>query len=173
MQIFIGDKRYFASPAAITLLRYRAMFGESFVSEFLKSGTDPRPALARLVYASLEDVQRPCWDDYANTVHSQTDFYNDAVALLHETMKSPNASGLLEQANTDSSSSEIADFDETKILSLCMECGAPEWLFLQFPIFFIVDILVRVAAARNQELKEVGQKRYTPMTASQIRSLYL
>ena len=173
MQIFIGDKRYFASPAAVTLLRYRALFGASFVSEFLNSGTDLRPALARLVYASLEDARRPCWEDYIHTVRSQTDFYNDAVVLLHETMKSPSESGLLKQADTDAGGSEITDFDEAKILSLCMECGAPEWLFLRFPIFFIVDILVRVAAARNQDLKEAGQKRYTPMTASQIRNLYL
>lgn len=173
MQIFIGEQHYFASPAAITLLRYRALFGASFVSEFLSSGTDPRPALTRLVYASLEDVRRPCWEDYIHTVRSQTDFYNDAVALLHETMKSPNASGLLERTNSAAANSEIADFDEAKILSLCMECGAPEWLFLRFPIFFIVDILVRVAAARNQGLKEAGRKRYTPMTASQIRNLYL
>ena len=106
-------------------------------------------------------------------MRSQTDFYNDAVALLHETMKSPNASGLLEQTSADTAGAEITDFDEAKILSLCMECGAPEWLFLRFPIFFNVDILVRVATARNQELNEARQKWYTPMTASQIRNLYL
>ena len=173
MQIFIGKQRYFASPAAITLLRYRALFGASFVSEFLSGGADPCPALTKLVYASLEDARRPCWEDYIHAVHSQTDFYNNAVALLHETMKSPNASGLLEQTSADTTGTEITDFDEAKILSLCMECGAPDWMFLRFPIFFIVDILVRVAAARNQDLKEAGQKRYTPMTASQIRNLYL
>ena len=70
MRIFIGDKHYFASQAAVTLLRSRALFGTSFVSEFLKSGIDPRPALVRLVYVSLEDARRPCWDDYISTVHS-------------------------------------------------------------------------------------------------------
>ena len=173
MQLTIGGKTYFANPAAITLLRYRALFGTSFVSEFLTSGKDTNAALVKLAYAAIEDGQRPDWPQFVSEASSEKGFLDAALALVREAMKAPRENVIAQKSQNQRDEDQDSDLDEIRILSMCMECGAPDWLFLRFPVFFVVDVLVRIASDRNRELKSAGQKKYVPMTPTQIRNLYL
>ncbi len=173
MQLTIGSKTYFANPAAITLLRYRAIFGTSFVSEFLMSGKNANSALVKLAYAAIEDGQRPDWPRFASQASSEKGFLDAALALVREVMRAPQESTKLKKLQNQKEDIQDSDLDEIRILSMCMDCGAPDWLFLRFPVFFVVDVLVHIASDKNQEMKSAGKKKYVPMTPSQIRNLYL
>lgn len=173
MQVTVGSKVYYANPAAITLLRYRALFGTSFVSEFLTADKDTNTVLVKLVYAAIEDNRRPDWLHFLSEASKQKDFYEKALVLVREAMKSPREYGQQQKIPDQNQGIQATDLDEIRILSMCMECGAPDWLFLRFPVFFVVDILIHILTEKNKDIKTAGEKRYVQMTPTQIRNLYM
>lgn len=158
MVLRIGGRQYDATPAAITLIRYRAEFGKSFFSP-ASDDADAILAMARLAWAAIAG-DKPDFQDFLKEAAEDNTFAASALRLHAAVL-----SGARPQA---SSTRNASAFDELEILALMSIAELDMRLLYELPIFQILDVIGKRADLMGGKHKS-GYKKMTP---AEMRGLY-
>lgn len=158
MVIHVGGRQYNATPAAITLIRYRAAFGQSFFAE-VSAEADAILALARLAWIAITD-SKPDFQDFIAEAAECDDFAASALQL-----RAAVCMGAKPQATPARSKSV---FDELEVLALMSIAELDMRLLYELPIFQILDVIGKRADLMGGKHKS-GYKKMTP---AEMRGLY-
>ena len=161
MYITLGKKEYELESSAMTLIKYRARYGESFLYLFLKHVkiSELIPAWERLIYIAIIGA-KPRFNVYQELIRKDmTGFLTAAAEFQHELMRCPGGG-----INYKKSQRSANDIDELQILALCTDL--PEYAVSMFCIFDLLKLISQSKGFMS------AKKKYRKMTADEIRKLY-
>lgn len=165
MYIKIGKKTYGLNPAFITLVKYRAEYGESFLRQFLDNQDDQMRLIRsweRLVYTAIKG-QKPDFAVYQKEILANPNaFVGLALSLQNEIMRCDG--NIADAGNHAEIAAAAEDFDELKLLALCADM--PEYIIENFRVFDLIKLLNHINGN-----KSTG-KKYRKMTQSELAKLY-
>ena len=163
MEIKIRGRTYNANSSMITLLRYYAAFGESYLSSYFE-GKCNALELTRLVWASLDDP-KPDFVTFLGAAAESDDFAAVAYSLQSAILASPQT---MSGGNTEKSTERIDEFD---ILALLTISGIDMGLIHILPVFYIVEIVFRKNGIMAGQSKPAKRQFYL-MSDEEIREEY-
>lgn len=161
MYIMLGKNEYELDSSAMTLIKYRARYGESFLNLFLKHAriSELIPAWEKLIYIAIVGV-KPRYDVYQEFIkNDMAGFLTAAAEFQHELMRCPGGG-----INHNKNKGRANDIDELQILALCADL--PEYAVSMFCIF---DLLKLISQSKGYVSTK---KKYRKMSADEIRKLY-
>lgn len=163
MEIKIRGRTYNANLSMITLLRYYAAFGESYLSSYFEGKCDVLE-ITRLVWASLDDP-KPDFVAFLGAAAESDDFAAVAYSIQAKVLAAPmSACG----RETGKPAERIDEFD---ILALMTISGIDMSLIHILPVFYIVEIASRKNALVSEHPKPVKRQFYL-MSDEEIREEY-
>lgn len=171
MDIRIGNKKYRANPAAITLVRYRALYGESFLNHFLKeqSFEETFELLLKLVYVAIE-TKKPDYNEYVSLAINDRRFFETALTLQKEVMKTSEDAVQEQHDGSIRPNDHLNEFDEFQILGMISICGIPEFVLFEFPFFMVIEIISQYGKLKN--IESSGRKAYKKMSNQEMINFY-
>lgn len=153
MRLLIHGTEYEVSTSFMTLLRYRAEYGQSFLNE----NRLDQEKLIQLIYEGLSG-ERPHYHKFRAEALTDGKFMAAAISFYNRLTKSNE-----KHAAKDA---EPQDVDEYKILALYAAAGLPERLLDELTIFNIADIIGVYYDIRS------GKQHVRKMSASERKALY-
>lgn len=164
MTIKIGRKRYRCNTAMITLLNYRAEFGESFLKAFF-DGRNYELSLVRLVWSSIEG-RKPDFSRFLTAASKCKNFGAAALSIQAGVMIS-------ERTNTPQTIQPTeSDIDEFDVLALMAAAGISMDLVRILPAFLIVNVVSKKIGISHDSKPSTGQVKFRKMSDSEIREAY-
>lgn len=163
--VVIGGVKQLLDPAAISCLRYRAEYGHSVVTDLFTAETDEQRQAyyVRLVHAMIPDDERPDLLEFAQRCLNDPQFY--AIASM---ARDALLSGCEKHVRTgEAPSTTEQPYDEYQVLALMTAAGVDIRLIYELPIMHLLEVASQCFAQQG-----AGEKTYSPMTETQMASLY-
>lgn len=161
MEMEIGGVRFRLDPSAVSVIRYRAQYGESTVND-LPAAATPKEAeglLLRMCHLMIVEADRPELLDFARLARRDSAFRQKALkarrALLAVDPLAPRRNG------------EKEKFDEYNILALMAAAGVDMQLIYELPIMHIVSVIGRLS-----DMRDTGKKTRRLLTEKEMAQLY-
>ena len=163
LSLEIGGLRFQLETAAVSAIRYRAVYGNSIVND-LASCSSRDDLEGRLLCMCYEMIiaDRPELLEFAKLARRDEDFLTKAH-VAKSALLAPDPS--FHPPAGESGGDE--PFDEYKILALMVVAGIDMALIYELPILHLVALANRVAQLRDPEAKT-----YRPMTDQELAQLY-
>lgn len=160
----IGGVRFHLDPAAVSALRYRAVYGSSIVNDLASctSMDDLEGRLLRMCHEMIPMADRPELLELARLARKDPDFLPKAH-VAKSALLAPDPAFHVPAGETGADT----PFDEYKILALMVVAGIGMELIYELPILHLVSLADRVARLRDPEAKT-----YRPMTDQEMAQLY-
>ena len=159
-------KRHNCNTALITLLRYRAEFGESFLKMFFsKEPQNYELSLVRLVWASIEG-KKPDFKNFLTAASKCKNFGAAALSIQAAVMMSDK----IEAPQNESSDSDIDEFD---ILALMAATGISMDLVHVLPAFLITSVVSKkINISHGSKPSEKQSMKFRKMSDTEVREAY-
>ena len=158
MTIRINRKYYEVSPAFMTLVKYRAMTGQSYIKNI---GNTDHEALIKLIYCGLQnskiniiDFTKECEADEELSLSAL--FFQKELLKMEEEMPK----------NNGDNGSNIDNFDEYSILTHFSVTGLPESLLNVLNTSSLVSLMNKCAEIKS------GACEQRKMTQSEMNTFY-
>ena len=171
MTISVGARKYRIVTAMVSLLRYRAEFGESFLAAFMSPDfIERRPlCLSRLVWACI-DEPKPDFLEFLDQAAGDESFADMAQAVQARVLM-PSSQEIITVTEPDSASGTM---DETDILALMAISGVSMSLVYEMPPFQLLAVVAKRSEIMGGQhaASATGTPKYRKMTNEETRSLY-
>ncbi len=153
MKLKIGNNYYNASPSFMTMLKYRAEHGISFLDE---QSVD-KETLAKLIYVAIQG-EKTYFHIFINDCRADSLFEATALMFYKRLLQRET------QENNSQSSGEAVD--EYKILALFSIANLPDSMLDTLNIFQIMSVVNHYCNIKN------GNQQAKEMTSDERKSLY-
>jgi hypothetical protein len=142
--LYLNGKVYKVNPAAVSCIKYRSEYGESFINALAnqKSANELQGILLKFCHAALIEsgisVQQ-----FASMARKEETFFQQAQLIRKAAM-----AGLNSKVNSDDNVSS-GEFDEYEILALAAAAGVDISLTNELTIMQFLDVVKRTIDAKN------------------------
>lgn len=167
MKLKIGDFAFEASPSFLTLVRYRAEYGTSFLEDITKGG-DPFELFVRLLYEAIRG-KRPYFHSFRASCLADKNFSASFNKFFRRLVLRDSACPATEKRRGE-------PFDELELLAMCAVAQIPGELLDLLNVFQLSQVIGKYAAIKAgkqkpHELQEEERKALYGITAEQEESI--